>query len=80
MEARIASMEGQWEQTYTTSQTEDGFDKGVPLKRYHYQALKTISEEALLAGFLMICLKKCDMPMHPYEVVLPLVVLPAAQL
>lgn len=80
MEARVAAMEDKMEQTYTALHAEGGFDEGTSFKRYHYQALKPISEEALLAGFLMICLKKCVIPMHHQEVVLPIVALPAMQL
>lgn len=76
MEARVASLGSQREQTYITSHTESGFAKGTSFHNYLYQALNPLSKGALLVGFLMIWLKKC-VPMHPYEVVLPTVVLGA---
>lgn len=47
---------------------------------YHFQALKPISNRALLAGFLMIWLKKCVVPTHPHEVLLPTVAMLAERL
>lgn len=49
-------------------------------KSYHFQDLKLILEKALFAGFLMIWLKKCVVPMHPHEMVLPAVAMPVVQL
>lgn len=66
--------------TYITTQPEGGFDAKITFQIYHYQAVTPMSKEALLAGFLMIWLKKCVVPSHPHEVVLPSVALPAVQL
>lgn len=50
-----------------------GFNEGTFFQNYYYEALKPFSEEALLAGFLMIYLKKCIVPAHSHEIVFPIV-------
>ena len=47
---------------------------------HHYQAKVPMSDRALLAGFLMLWLKRCVVPALPHEVIISGVVYPAVLL
>ena len=48
---------------------EDTFKPDIVFDSFHHQAKIPISDEALLAGFLMMWLKRCIVPTLPHEVV-----------
>ena len=62
---------------YTTEPNKDTFRPGTVFKSFHYQAKTPISKRALLAGFLMLWLKRCIVPTHLHEVIVADVVYPA---
>ena len=62
--------------SYTTKLVKDTFRRGTVFESFHYQAKTPISNRALLAGFLMIWLKRCVVPTLPYEVIVADVVYP----
>jgi len=47
---------------------------------FHCQASRLISQKALLAGFLSAWLKRCVIPSHPHEGIMPLVIFLTVQL
>jgi len=59
---------------------EDTFTPGTVFESFHYQAKAPISNKALLAGFLMLWLKRCVMPTLPHKVIVANVVYPAVLL
>ena len=65
---------------YTTESNEDGFDPDLVFESFHHQARTPISDRALLAGFLMLWLKRCVVPTLPHEVIVADVVYPAVLL
>jgi hypothetical protein len=65
---------------YTTDSKEDVFKSGTIFESFHRQACTPISDRALLAGFLMLWLKRCVVPTLPHEVVIADVIYPAAML
>jgi len=68
------------EKFYTTESNEDGFDPDLVFESFHHQARTPISDRALLAGFLMLWLKRCVVPTLPHEVIVADVVYPAVLL
>jgi len=54
--------------SYTTESNEDTFKPDMVFESFRHQAENPISDRAMLAGFLMLWLKKCIMPMPPHEV------------
>ena len=57
---------------------DDGiYEKGDILRSFHHHACQPMSQKALLAGFLLIWLKRCVVPSPSSDVVLPTVLLPA---
>ena len=57
---------------------DDGiYEKGDILRSFHHQARRLMSRKALLAGFLLVWLKRCVVPSSFSDVVLPTVLLPA---
>ena len=65
---------------YTTVSNEDGFEPDMLFESYHHKARASISSRALLAGFLMLWLKRCVVPTRPHEVIIADVVYPAVLL
>ena len=63
--------------SYTTESNEDTFRPDTVFESFHHQARIPISDRALLAGFLMLWLKRCVLPTLPYEVIVADVVYPA---
>jgi len=59
---------------------EDTFTPGTVFESFHYQAKAPISNKALLAGFLMLWLKRCVVPTLPHKVIVANVVYPAVLL
>jgi len=55
--------------SYTTESVEDTFRPGTIFESFHYQAKTPISIRALLAGFLILWLKRCVVPTLPHEVI-----------
>ena len=55
-----------------------GFQKSF--ESFHHQARIPISDRALLAGFLMLWLKRCVVPTLPHEVIVADIVYPAVLL
>lgn len=55
--------------TYATESKEDTFNPNTVFESYCQQAKVPISNRALLAGFLMLWLKKCVVPTTPREVI-----------
>ena len=65
---------------YTTESNEDTFKPDTVFESFHYQARIPISDRALLAGFLMLWLKRCVVPTLPHEVIIIEVVYPVVLL
>ena len=63
--------------SYTTESVEDTFRLGTVFESFHHQAKTPISNRALLAGFLMLWLKRCVVSTLPHEVIVADVVYPA---
>ena len=55
--------------SYTTESNKDTFKLDTVFKSFHHQAKIPISERALLAGFLMLWLKRCVVSMLLHEVI-----------
>ena len=53
--------------SYTTESNEDTFKTDTVFESFHHQARILISNRALLAGFLLLWLKKCVVPTLPHE-------------
>jgi len=66
--------------SYTTESNEETFKPDTVFESFHHQARIPIFDRALLAGFLMLWLKCCVVPMLPYEVIVADVVYPAVLL
>jgi len=66
--------------SYTTESNEDTFKPDTVLESFHHQARVPISDRALLAGFLMLWLKRCVVPTLSHEVIVADVVYPAVLL
>jgi len=66
--------------SYTTESDKDTFKSDMNLKSFHHQIKIPISNRALLAGFLILWLKRCVVPTLPHEVVIADVVYPAVLL
>jgi len=60
--------------SYTTESNEDTLNLDIVFESFHHQARVLISDRALLAGFLMIWLKRCVVPTPPHEVIVANVV------
>ena len=59
---------------------EGGFPHGTRFFSYQYWATKPMSNHALLAGFLMLWLKRCVIPSPPHDAIAGEVVYPAVLL
>ena len=57
--------------------SEDTFKPDMIFESFHHQARIPISDRALLAGFLMLWLKRCVVATLPHEVIVTNVVYPA---
>jgi len=66
--------------SYITESNEDTFKTDTIFNSFHYQAKIPISDRALLAGFLMLWLKRCVMPILPHEVIVADVAYPTVLL
>ena len=55
--------------SYTTELNEDTFRPDTVFESFHHQGRIPISDRALLAGFLMLWLKRCVVPTLPHEVI-----------
>jgi len=66
--------------SYTTKSNEDTFKSDTVFESFHHQARTLISNRALLAGFLLLWLKRCIVPMLPHEVLVTGVVYPVVLL
>ena len=66
--------------SYTTESNEDTFKRDMIFESFHHQVRIPISDRALLAGFLMLWLKRCVVPTLPHEVIIVDVVYPAVLL
>ena len=66
--------------SYTTESNEDTFEPDMVFESFHHQARIPISNRALLAGFLILWLKRCVVPALPHEVIVADVVYPAVLL
>jgi len=62
---------------YTTESNEYTFKPNTVFESFHHQVRIPISDWALLAGFLMLWLKRCVVPMLSHEVIVTDVVYPA---
>ena len=56
--------------SYTTESNEDTFKPDMIFESFHHQAQVPISGRALLAGFLMLWLKRCVVPTLLHEVII----------
>jgi len=56
--------------SYTTEWNENTFRPNMVFESFHHQARVLISDRALLAGFLMLWLKRCVVPTLPHEVII----------
>jgi len=56
--------------SYTTEPNEDTFKLDTIFESFQHQTRIPISDRALLAGFLMLWLKRCVMPTLPHEVII----------
>ena len=66
--------------SYTTESYEDTFKPDAIFEIFHYQAKVPMSDWALLAGFLMLWLKRCVVLTLPHEVIIIDVVYPTVLL
>ena len=63
--------------SYTTESNENTFKPDTVFDSFHHHAKTFISDRALLAGFLMLWLKKCVVPTLSHEVIAVDVAYPA---
>ena len=56
--------------SYATESIQETFKSDTVFDSFHHQAMIPISNRALLAGFLMLWLKKCVVPTLPYKVII----------
>jgi len=66
--------------SYTTESNEDTFKSDTVFESFHHQAKTPISDQALLAGFLTLWLKRCVVPMLSYEAIVTDMVCPTVLL
>jgi len=66
--------------SYTTESNEDTFKPDMVFESFHHHVRVPIFGWALLAGFLMLWLKRCVVPTLPHEVIIADVVYPAVLL
>jgi len=66
--------------SYTTESNEDTFKPDTVFESFYHQARVSISDQALLVGFLMLWLKRCVVPTPPHEVIVIDVVYPVVLL
>ena len=66
--------------SYTTESNEDTFKPDTVFESFHHHARIPISGWALLAGFLMLWLKRCVVPTLSHEVIIADVAYPAVLL
>ena len=66
--------------SYVTESNEDTFKSDTVFDSFLHQAKILVSGRALLAGFLMLCLKRCVVPTLPHEVNVADMVYPAVLL
>ena len=66
--------------SYMTESNEDTFKPDTVFESFYHQTKIPISDRALFAGFLRLWLKRCVMPMLPYEVIVADVVYPTVLL
>jgi len=66
--------------SYTTESNENTFKSYTIFESFHYQAKVLMSNRTLLAGFLMLLLKRCVVPTLPHEVIIADVVYPGVLL
>jgi len=66
--------------SYTTESNDDTFKPDTIFESFHYQARILIFDRALLAGFLMLWLKRCMVPTLTHKVIITDVVYPAVLL
>ena len=66
--------------SYTTESNKDTFRPDTVFGSFHHQARVSISDRALLAGFLMLWLKHCVISMLLHEVIVTDVVYPVVLL
>jgi len=66
--------------SYITESNEDIFKPNTVFKSFHHQAKVPMSDRALLAGFLILWLKRCVVPTLLHEVIVADVVYPAVLL
>ena len=66
--------------SYTIESNEDTFQPDIVFEKFHLQEKVLILDRALLAGFLMLWLKRCVMPTLPHEVLTVDIVYPAVLL
>jgi len=55
--------------SYTTKSNKDTFKLDMVFESFHHQAKVRMSNRALLAGFLILWLKQCVVPMLPHKVI-----------
>ena len=65
---------------YVSEGIEDDFPAQTEFESFHHQAATPISDMALLAGFLMLWLKRCVVPTRPIDAVMIEVAYPAVLL
>jgi len=66
--------------SYTTESNEDTFKLDTVFESFHHQAKIPMSDRALLAGFLMLWLKRCVVSTLLHEVIITDMVYPAVLL
>jgi len=66
--------------SYTTKSNEDTFRPDTVFESFYHHGRVPISDRALLAGFLMLWLKRCVVPTLPHKVIVTDVVYPAVLL
>jgi len=66
--------------SYMKESNEDTFKLDTLFESFHHQTRIPKSDQALLAGFLMLWLKRCMVPTLPHEVIVAIVVYPMAQI
>ena len=69
-DAEIAERISKSVASYTTESNEDTFKLDIIFDSLHYKEKTLISDRALLAGFLMLWLKRCVLPTLPQEVII----------
>lgn len=78
IQARIGT--SHYEATYTTEGLADDYDEANISSNLHYQVRHQISNRAVLAGFLMLWLKRCLVSSPPHEIVIMDIIFPVVRL